>query len=143
MHDTIDRSLALPLAPEAKQAFAWVKDYAEEHDLSRKDLARKLSYDESTICRIYGGNYTGNPSNIVAAINTLRASLLAKIESPSEFPFVDTEDAKAVHAYIDLAAQWRKIGIVIAESQRGKTRALKQYKNEHRTIVYLRSGCAS
>lgn len=136
---TLPPSRQLALAPEVKASFAWIKTYADENGLSRKDLSRLLAYDESTICRIYGENYTGNPTNIVAAINRFRTSLLAKIGSPSEFPFTQTAVSRTIHDYIDLAVKWRKIGIIIAESQTGKTRSAKAYQApEGRPLIYLR-----
>lgn len=132
-------ALALPLSPEAKSAFGWIKQHAEENNLSRKELAVALGYDESTVCKIYRETYVGNPSHIVTAINRFRASLASKIESASEFPFIKTVVAMLIHSYIELAVKWRKIGIIIGESQTGKTRSCRHYvAPEGRTLIILR-----
>jgi len=128
------------LSSETLSAFAWVKSYADVKKISRKELAASLGYDESTISKIYNLNYVGNTSHIVAAIERYRASLLSKIDSPSQFPFVQTAVADTIHGYMNLAVKWRKIGIIIGESQTGKDRNTRAYKpeDEKRVVIHMR-----
>lgn len=61
-----------------------------------------------------------------------------RIISPRAFPFVETAVSKSVWAYIDLVRKWGKIGLLIAESQTGKSRAIHEFiaRNPKLDILY-------
>lgn len=130
--DVLAAAGKLPL--QQKAALLWLDDYARTHNLSRKELASRLvkpvgggTYDEDTLYNIITGRRTSGIDNFVLAIDTLKRSAPAHSIGIDDFPFTHTELTDAIWKYAMLVWRRKRIGLMIGESQSGKSRNLKAF----------------
>lgn len=127
-----------------REALLWLDDYARANNLGLAGVGAMLSkpngnsYSKDTVYQVLTGRET-SIANFVGAVQVFRKSIRNVITAPYEFPFVKSSVAKAIWAYIELTRRWHKIGLVIAESQLGKTRSIREYikANPELDILYV------
>jgi hypothetical protein len=115
----------------------WFCHYVADQQIPRAELSEALGYDESTLSKILNGKYQGNTEHIVKAIDAYRASVLPAVDLGEDFPFVMTKLTTSIWGYIDMVRLYRKIGLIIGDSQAGKTRSIEEYIRQHPELDLL------
>ena len=125
----------LPL--EQKAALRWLDEYGRRHNLTRAELAAKLvkrdgrgGYSAASIYNNLTGCTVGGLSNFIEAIAAFKKSVEASMVPASTFPFVPTGLSKSIFEYAMLVWQRRRIGLMLGDSQAGKTRNLKEFARQ-------------
>lgn len=126
------------LSEQAVVSFKRLRNYAEKNNLSRRDIAQAIGYDESVVSKIYNLKDVGNPAHIIKAIDGYFTQAVPVTIDPKNFPFVETQRAKSVWSYIDLVrTSAQRIGTIKGDSQSGKTRPIEEWIKRHPEIDSL------
>jgi hypothetical protein len=126
--EQVQRATATLPQPE-RDALLWLDDHGRRNNLTLAELGGRLQkasggcYSKDTVYQVL----TGRETSIAVFINAVQRFRATVIESPDEFPFVLTTLARSIFDYADLCRAWHKMGLVIGESQTGKSRSLREY----------------
>jgi hypothetical protein len=127
-----------------RQALLWLDDHAREKNLTLREIGSTLKkaddrpYNEDTVYKILTGRHDASIANFVRSVQTYRSQQVRYILPSDDFPFVKTALAKSIWEYADLVWTYRRMGLLIGDSQAGKSRTLREYKAAHpeRDILY-------
>jgi DNA transposition AAA+ family ATPase len=127
--DVVNKATA-ELPEEQRSLIRWLHAYACDRNLSMSDLAAKVRYDNSTLSRVFRGVYSGNYSDVCAAISRFK-DLEEKRSTIRRAPFVTTSLSRRIFKILEAALTFQKVAFIYGESQIGKTTTLEEYQRMH------------
>ena len=130
---------------EHKASLRWLDEFARKHNFSRREMAEKLlkpngqSYGDAAIYNYLTGRSGGALDNFVASVVAFKKQIEASAIPANVFPFVETSLSKSIADYASLVWQRRRIGLMLGDSQSGKTRNLKEFvaRQPHGQASYI------
>lgn len=127
--DVVNRATA-ELPDDQRSAIRWLHAHAAENDISLKELGELVRYDETTLYRVFRGQYEGKLGNIVKEIESFRRleEQRSKIKGTG---FVETSLSKRIWMICDAALEFQRIAFIFGDSQIGKTTSLRRYRDQH------------
>lgn len=136
--DVVNRATA-DLPDEQRSLIRWLHSHAAETNLSLKQVAERIRYDDSTLSRVFRGVYTGNLGDVCAAIARMK-DLVEKRATIKRAPFVTTSVSRKIFRVCETAHTYQKVAFIYGESHIGKTTALEEYARTHNhgETVYTR-----
>ena len=123
---------------EQRDAVRWLYAHGSAEDLSLADLAGKIGYDQTTLSRLFRGQYAGSLRNVCKAIADYRQ--LHEQRTIGRQPgFIETGLTRRVGLLCQAALEWQRISYFFGDSQTGKTFALLAWHGRHsEQSIYLR-----
>jgi DNA transposition AAA+ family ATPase len=126
---------------------AW--DHAAERKLSSVRLAKLVGVHDSTLSRLFRGQYQDTAGrDVTPSADTLaaiargvaadrdRASLAAERRAAAPAEFVETEEWRKVQWLCNAARRRRKMAFLYGESQHGKTTYLREYARRSNGLAH-------
>lgn len=151
--DTVQEACA-GYSDEAREtmmaAFRWCID--PRHPVPRKEFARRVGYDETTVYKIFTNRYIDAESRHPMPppekfLEGVRSFLRLEKErwEGGETLFVDTPTAKKIFEFFDLARESSSMAVMWGPSHVGKTWSAERYQqqNNHGRTIYCRMHAAS
>lgn len=125
----------------SRDAVRWLHTHAMERGLSMKETAGAIGYDVTVLSRVMRGKYgvdglPGNLGKVAEAIEALRQRITEQ-GNVRKVPFVMTPTAKKIHQACDFARVYNLCAIIMGDTQKGKTMALRAYAAEHQPVRYF------
>lgn len=118
------------LPATTQEALLWFHQHCLDQGLTLKAAAQAMGYDQSTVFRVLKGTYTGNWSNIEAAIGSYRRIVLDR-GTIQRVEFVHNSVSRMIWAALDYAVANNSITQVTGESGQGKSIATRAWRDEH------------
>lgn len=134
---------------EDRELIMWLYHYSRENDLSYADVAKRLTkgkegatYSPNSVQQLLTGNRDATQIRaILTAIADFKEIVLAE-QASRRAPFIETNLSDRIHKYCEAAVAQKRIGMIIGDSQIGKTEALLEFqrRNNHGRTIYVRVG---
>lgn len=131
-------------------AFRWCID--PRHPVARKEFARRVGYDETTVYKFFTNRYLDAetrqpmppPERFLEGVRSFLRLEKERWEG-GETLFVDTPTAKKIFEFFDLARESSSMAVMWGPSHVGKTWAAERYQqeNNHGRTIYCRMHAAS
>ncbi|MBI4024819.1 MAG: AAA family ATPase [Verrucomicrobia bacterium] len=136
--DVVNKATA-NLPENQRGLIRWLHAHGAEHDMSLAELAGKIRYDDSTLSRVFRGEYDGNLGKICDAIASYK-DLAERRASIKRAPFVMTNLARKMWKVFEASLTFQKVVYVYGESQIGKTTAGIEFARTHNhgETIYVR-----
>ncbi len=112
--------------PDDQEALLWLDAWARKSNLSRREMAKLLNYDDSMLYRGLTGQL-GNATHFLRAVREFRAGILRSLRPGTKFPFTETPLVLSIWDYARVTRQRQKFGFLIGNSHSGKTEPLKRF----------------
>ena len=135
-----------------KQELKWFYHWAREQGLSRKAAANLVGLSDTTLDRIYKGEYVNPSTNSPYPPTQKMLSLIRKIQAheirdlkEEHKHYVNTPTTQDIWQLIDLAVDNGTIAKIWGDSHIGKTHALEWYRDlhNHGRTTYIRCRTSS
>lgn len=115
----------------ARDSVRWIHNHAVKNGLTMKETAGLIGYDVSVLSRLMRGRYGvdglgGNLDIVTGKIEQFRARV-SEQGDVQRIPFILTPTAKKIHGVCDAARAYGNCAIIMGDTQKGKTMALRAY----------------
>lgn len=130
------------LNPDIENTLEWFWGYCvDELHLDRDRICEAISYDETTVSRLFQGRYEGGLERIAEAIQALRTRVAGKVSG-----MIETPVTRRIFEALDYARNTGSMVVIRGETGRGKTYCVREWarRNNHGRTIYVRcpSGCS-
>jgi len=132
------------LKPRYREPLRWMFYYCIENDISMPAAAKAMHYNNSTIYRVFKGEYGAGLDRFVKAVEQYR-KICEQREGIVEGAFIETGTVKKIWKICDAAVAYKTIAFIFGDSQIGKTWALMEYvrRHNHGQTKYIRMAASS
>lgn len=126
------------LPDDQRSQIRWFHAYCVEKDVSLAEAGRLLSYDSSTMHRVFSGKYSGSMENVCHQIAIFRKLEDARNKG-RKLSFIHTALSQRIFDLCDAALTYQRVAFIFGDTQIGKTSALRKYQEEHNhgSTVYV------
>lgn len=105
---------------------------------NQTQLGKRSNVNLGTLNQILAGKYASPPTkHLKACLEVIELHRTRQRDSVADTPYVETSVHRAIHAACKRARLYRSFAVVAAYVGTGKTRATKQYADEHSGVLVL------
>jgi DNA transposition AAA+ family ATPase len=136
--DVVNKATA-ELPDDQRSLVRWFHAHCAENDLSLKEAGELVRYDDSTLHRIFHGNYAGSQENVCEQIAAFK-KLYEERQHGKRLKFIQTDLSRLLWGVFDMCLEFQRVGFVIGESQIGKSASAIEYRDQHNhgNTIYVR-----
>lgn len=117
------------LPDRERSAIRWFHSYVVAEELSFKTAAAKIGYSDTVVSFLFSGRYQALDGP-VRAIEQLKSLHEARTLGKAA-PFIKTSLYCDIERYFDACREFNRMGMILGESQIGKTICSKHYELTH------------
>lgn len=117
------------LPDRERSAIRWFHSYVVSEELSFKAAAAKIGYSDTVVSFLFSGRYQAleGPVKAIEQLKQLHeARTLGKVA-----PFIKTTLYCDIERYFDACREFNRMGMILGESQIGKSICARQYERTH------------
>jgi DNA transposition AAA+ family ATPase len=138
---TVEQTTAT-LPPQQAESILWLHNQWVGSGLSLTQFAEQVGRDETTISRVFRGEYPSQLDRFVEAIEIYR-NLLKERDGYQLSEFQETEIAETIFAICHRTLVMQTVSLIIGPSQLGKSMALQKFAADRPNVAYVRIPAAA
>ena len=138
---TVEQATA-SLPPQQADAILWLHGQWMGSGMSLAQFAEQVGRDETTISRVFRGEYPAQLDRFVEAIDIYR-KLLKERDGYQLSEFQETEIAETIFSICHRTLVMQTVSLIIGPSQLGKSMALQKFAADRPNVAYVRVPAAA